>query len=97
MAANSGFPREGGIPVPMHYSIIFLPPTLRAVRGCCPYVRIPINTVHLAGLPVPAFRFPWAGLSHFHALPDMTLRFSKQRGSRTHGTQIMNLMLYQLS
>lgn len=31
-----------------HYSIIFLPPTLRAVQGCSPYVRNPINTLHLA-------------------------------------------------
>lgn len=26
--------REGVLPVALHYSIIKLPPTLRAVRGC---------------------------------------------------------------
>jgi hypothetical protein len=35
-------------PVASRYSILFLPPTLRAVRGCSPYVRNPINTFHLA-------------------------------------------------
>jgi len=44
-----GFP-QGGLtfPVASHYSILILPPTLRAVRGCSLYVRIPINTFRLA-------------------------------------------------
>lgn len=50
MAAVSGFPREGCVPVTPHHSILFLPPTLRAVRSCSPYVRNPIDTLHLASL-----------------------------------------------
>lgn len=57
MAAVSGFPREGGLPDAMHYSILILPPTLRAVRGCSPYVRIPINILHLAGVRCLPSRF----------------------------------------
>jgi hypothetical protein len=41
-------PGHDSFPVTLHYSILFLPPTLRAVRGCSLYVRNPINTLHLA-------------------------------------------------
>lgn len=58
MAAYSGFPREGGFPDAMHYSIITLPPTLRAVRGCCLYVRDSINTLHLANFRCLSSSFP---------------------------------------
>ena len=48
MAAGLGFPEEGGLLVISCYSIIVLPLTLRAIRDCSLYVRIPINTLGLA-------------------------------------------------
>lgn len=44
------FLRWGMSPVVYRDSIFVLPSTLRAVKGCEPTVRTPINSFHLAGV-----------------------------------------------
>lgn len=58
----------------MHdYSVLGLPPTLRAVQGANPYVQLPTNILYLAS-------FGWLrylaaeALSDFHHTPGTTLR-----------------------
>ena len=61
------------IPITMVYSILILPPTLRAVQGCSPYVRTPINTLSLASPECLPYNLSTAaGLSHYQPSLDTT-------------------------
>lgn len=58
-------------------STFSLPPTLRAVRGATPYVRVPIDRLEPCGLsPTSVPSFDGRGLRYFHQTPGTSLHFS---------------------
>jgi hypothetical protein len=57
MAAVSGFPREGCLPVAMHYSILVVPPTLPDRSGLQPLRADSNQHLQPCESQMPAFRF----------------------------------------
>lgn len=56
------------------YSMIYLPSTLRATKGCTPTVRLSIKLLSLAGLAVPGSP-KCQGLSHFQLQTEAVFAF----------------------